>query len=512
MEAAPVCTPRAGKACHEGDVFWFDSCGRATDRVEDCHGRACLGITCASARTLADRCGTVTAYGRCDGEIARACVLGELVSIDCADRGERCAQGNEGVECRAAGDDDCRESAPDRCRGTRLSQCVDGRTRVIDCALRNAECVVKESVGQCVAQMGSPRSKVEICNGIDDDDDDAVDERAVCETVKLVPIVARGAVLTDLPERMQIELAIVNRIYQPRVFEWARPVDTRAPLTVFPKGETLAVARELTADLRTQLGPAFAIPVLFVEKLDMEPPKSGISTLPNNRCGGVRVEDAPAPAYGLIVLADSRMPETLAHELGHYLGLCHTHEQVEHYAATDGDAPFCELTGDGICDTPLDPGRERCLVDGSCGVLCPHDDALPEAANAMSYYLGCRRALSAEQLHEAERNLALRRGWSACLEPDACACQPGAAGTCPAEMSCHPAGESHYTCGMDGPALPGAPCQGSSQCSAGALCLQLAGSAGERGRCVRPCQPGAAQCDCAELGPPFSVCREDLSP
>jgi hypothetical protein len=515
--AARVCEPRAAKACNGGDVFWFDSCGRATDRVEACGGRRCLGISCAPARRREDRCGSVTAHGRCDGEVARACVGGEVVRVDCAQRGQRCVHGGEGVQCRDPSKDDCKSSQPDRCTGSRLEQCVDGQLLSIDCALRKAQCVegdADDPQARCVTtEAKAPSAQVELCNQLDDDDDDRVDEDAVCEGATLVAVVADGATLTDLAQRMHDELAILNRIYAPLTFRWGDLVSLPAGFARFPSRQMADAAQQVAAAVRAKLGAGFFIPVLFVQELDIEPPKSGIATLPNNRCGGVRVQDAPAPLPGLIVLADLRMPETLAHELGHYLGLCHTHDRVEQHAVLDREAPLCELSGDGICDTALDPGKEYCVADPSCTVYCAHDDARPEAENAMSYYLGCRRALSADQLREAERNLALRRGWSRCLDKAACACRPGEPAACPIEMSCRPergGGENRFACELDGPALPGAPCQDSAQCSGGGLCLTLAASGQAHGRCARACIPGpTAGCDCVDLGLPFSVCRED---
>src|SRR5688572_29898917 len=47
ISPAVACEPRATKACHRGDVHWFDSCGRATELIEACAGRLCFDIACA---------------------------------------------------------------------------------------------------------------------------------------------------------------------------------------------------------------------------------------------------------------------------------------------------------------------------------------------------------------------------------------------------------------------------------------------------------------------------------
>lgn len=46
---------------------------------------------------------------------------------------------------------------------------------------------------------------------------------------------------------------------------------------------------------------------------------------------------------------------TLAHEVGHFFGLMHT------FGLLDGN--LCDTAGDGICDTPYDPGPDRCSLE-----------------------------------------------------------------------------------------------------------------------------------------------------
>jgi hypothetical protein len=143
----------------------------------------------------------------------------------------------------------------------------------------------------------------------------------------------------------------------------------------------------------------------------------------------------------------------------------------------------------------------------SCGVACTDSRARPDVSNVMSYYMPCRRGLSAEQMAVVEDGLELRRGWFRCLDPSACPCRPGDPGACPREMTCRPMyGTDAATCRLDGPALPGAPCNDVGQCSDGAVCLGDARSA----RCARACRASDAACTCAEVGLPFQICREDL--
>lgn len=499
------CAPRASKACAEGDVYWFDACGERGERVEACHGRACLDIACAPAERFVSHCGSVDAYGRCDGELALACVVGRLVTVDCAASGKRCVEGREGVRCETAGAGFCTGRELPHCEGRKLVQCVEGRLEASDCARHSGRCEQVGGVGRCVGARAELQPRpIELCNQRDDDDDGKVDEDQVCDAVTLVPVVAAGAALSDLEGRMRRELEILNEIYQPRQFRWHEAIVGPAKLVRFPARELDRVAASINAQVSAALKGAFFVPVLFVESLDLEPPKGGISTLPNNSCGGVRVSDRASPPYGLIVLADERMPETLAHELGHYLGLCHTHEQVERFSAVDPRVPACEVTGDAICDTAYDPGPSSCKADATCTVLCDDAAARPLGADVMGYYLGCRRGLSADQLRETERNLSLRRGWSRCLDPSACPCTPGDVKSCPVGMSCRPTNE-RAVCLLDGASAPGGACSDAGQCGAGAVCLTAGGP--QAGRCVRACVAG---CRCVDVGIGFQVCGEDL--
>src|SRR5258706_13674998 len=109
---------------------------------------------------------------------------------------------------------------------------------------------------------------------------------------------------------MQIELAILNRVYAPTSFRWVKVASTSQGYVTFDANNLETVAAELG---RTAF-PNFYVAVLYVQELRLDPPKGGISTMPNNRCGGVRLSDRPVAADGLIVLAEGRQPETLAHE------------------------------------------------------------------------------------------------------------------------------------------------------------------------------------------------------
>jgi hypothetical protein len=183
---------------------------------------------------------------------------------------------------------------------------------------------------------------------------------------------------------------------------------------------------------------------------------------------------------------------------------------VARFAVARPGEPPCMRSGDGICDTPVDPGPNQCQEQGPCDLYCPRSGDRPDALNVMSYYLGCRRSLTADQFAEVSRGLQLRRGWFRCLDPNDCSCDPHRADSCPAAMSCHPGTsvDAAWSCELDGPALPGAACRGTSQCSQGAICL-VSKDSQSAGRCARPCR-SEGECSCADVGLPIRICAEDL--
>jgi hypothetical protein len=525
--AAADCESRAELACHDGDVFWFDSCGRAEQRFESCGAHGCEDARCGEADPAPDECGRTSAYGQCTGSVAEACVQGRLTRVDCASHRQRCVMTSEGAACLPLDDKNaCRGDEPARCEGQRLKLCVDGLYRTLDCSARRAHCSERGRVAQCeidpslnLPPLGEANN--ELCDGKDNDNDGTIDEGDACAEVPLVAFVAEGATLVNHELRMQNELEILNRVYAPTKFRWARVKKALGNYRKFDSKDLEQAASNLSQSESRFLpgrddalsddtrGLDFYIPVLYTEELKMRPPKSGLSTLPNARCGGVRLSDLPSPVSGLIVLSESRQPETLAHEMGHYLGLCHTHEQLGRFVVSGEPLAECQLSGDSVCDTPNDPGPPACYQTEPCTLMC-RDASRPDPFNIMSYYIGCRRALSPEQLSVTAKNLALRRGWFRCQDPHGCQCDPTRKAACPQEMSCRPsaAGAAPWFCELDGANWPGTLCQDSSQCSRRAFC---AGSTQMGSRCIRPCNE-EPDCSCIDVGLPIGVCREDLNP
>lgn len=177
----------------------------------------------------------------------------------------------------------------------------------------------------------------------------------------------------------------------------------------------------------------------------------------NNTINVLGLATFPWASYHLLAFTPSWDEKTLAHEMGHFLGLLHTHEKSYRYTPESEWSPaidiaFCDCipneflpdyelcadcnepcdcdcsnSGDFICDTAVDPGinvnnpnspgslycSASCeTIDCPISVPVPNGSPIPftyypDKTNLMSYYSACRNRFSALQLDRMVEVIAL---------------------------------------------------------------------------------------------------------
>lgn len=479
------------------------------------------------------RCLPLGRVATCDGDTATGCTAGRHFAIDCAAQGKRCVMGEEGAICRERTALDCTPGFdPARCEGDVLWACGEGQWQRWDCTRQLARCEAGPVGARCVRTRPFPGGEAcgpcgcpptfdtpERCDGRDNDGDGFVDENLDCPVVTLLPIIVTddGGEHAYPPEELDDELRRLNSDFAREdglglTFAWGETVSLSEPRWKIVHAEALDAlfaAAPLPAD-------TFVIPVFLVDEIWLDDvPRPGVATPPNGMCGGQRRTPDPQPAVGGVAVGKPRWPTTLSHEIGHYLGLCHTHQASEDALVVEdpetGEAcsETCALEGDGICDTPRDPGPPSCTSAEGCLVTCERGEQ-PDVANLMSYYPTCRNTFTAEQARTMRHAAELRRGWQPCLGPQGCACEPLGDG-CPEGMTCRrmlAEGAAAWQCGLDGATLPGGRCDDPAECGHGSTCV-VAGDG--IGRCARPCALVSPGCTCAlETGLEVPFCAEDL--
>ena len=527
----PGCSPQEDTICIRGDAWWIDSCGNPHEKAEECGVALCEDGVCVGPDPACLDIGA----GRCEDGVAVGCAAGRVYRRDCAVSGQQCVQTEEGPACRAADGIPCALGSAPRCDGDTLVSCVNGLQQRLSCTSVGASCqTLRGGLADACVRPGSATrpdgcsacgcepdpEAVELCNGQDDDGDGFVDEGVDCGVVDLVAVVvADAAGNTDYTDDdFAAELERINRYFAREDdlglrFRWADTVYLDAEAWLEIDDTELQAVLAGSAHIRER--EAFYIPVVFTRTLLVDAvPRPGLATPPNGICGGVRRVQGRQPLVGGVVIAKQRWESTVAHEIGHYLGLCHTHAPTVDAVLGESEtgepcAEPCRVEGDGICDTPIDPGPLGCSVDESCGLVCD-DGAAADASNVMAYYPTCRSGFTAEQMRVVRQGLAWRRGWYPCVF-EACTCRPGE-GDCAEGMTCSPydGGEDgqRWQCRLDGPAPPGAPCETADACDGG-LCVRLAegGSA-----CARMCTDDTPACTCGAVpGIDVPLCSEDLA-
>ena len=548
-DAPPAACPGPSTSeCRQGDLWLVDACGDPQRKLEECGQQLCRTrrYPCATGTCSAPACDQpdedpceYPEQGRCEGQVVAACVAGRAHEIDCAKLGMVCSEGDEGAECVPRPRVGC--SGLPRCQGDVLWWCEHGGGVQRDCAAIGARCLVLEGAHQpsCVevrppaadsdptcGPCGCPLAlapEETRCDGHDDDGDGLVDEELDCGVVPVLALLASDATGDTSHSRVDVEeeLARVNQLFAstgvPGHLTFALAgveVLAEPALLELDEDELARLATSTRLAQQVAVQPGFVLPVLFTDTLSGGggTPKVGVSTLPNGTCGGM--QESVGPELGLVAVAKARSRTTLAHEIGHFLGLCHTHDQpqgapvaavADARGAIESCAGPCRDEGDGLCDTPYDPGPSECPYDLTCSAHCTGGDE-PDATNLMSYYTECRSRFSDDQVRLMQHSLALRRGWQPCTQ-ERCPCTLGGA-DCPVGMSCRLRDGGEARCTLDGPLPAAAACDSGLACGRNAMCLRSGASAGAR--CVRACTASTPDCRCVAAQDGLSVCVDDF--
>lgn len=117
------------------------------------------------------------------------------------------------------------------------------------------------------------------------------------------------------------------------------------------------------------------------------------STIRCGRTGGFSYILSERTNNLVLSLFDLEDKKTIVHEMGHFFGLYHTFEEAQF--GKDDFTGDCKLIGDGICDTPPDPGTafevyvnySNCEMMGFVDV--EGNEYKPQINNFMTYYKPC---------------------------------------------------------------------------------------------------------------------------
>jgi hypothetical protein len=192
-------------------------------------------------------------------------------------------------------------------------------------------------------------------------------------------------------EQLYRELDAVNLIYSGSGFEF---FFCGSPRTI-AGSKSIYTYQEAVDLLNRPYHVPGTINIFYLDEIGSQELSSfacGISTFPFN--------SSPPNRFIIMQKGCSTNGSTLAHEIGHFFGLLHTHETAVGLELVDGSN--CTSAGDLICDTPADPnlaisGLRGCAYEAAFTDL-NGDLYRPDPANIMSYApASCRRRFTDEQ-------------------------------------------------------------------------------------------------------------------
>lgn len=147
---------------------------------------------------------------------------------------------------------------------------------------------------------------------------------------------------------------------------------------------------------------------------------------PDGACGWARFTALLPSDYIVIANSCADNTSTVAHEIGHYFDLYHTHETT--FGAECVNGSNCTTAGDLLCDTPADPNltgnvtaSPGCSYTGTAVDGCSSSAYTPSTHNIMSYsQKECRDVFTAQQNAKILFTIANARNYlnySCCVSP-----------------------------------------------------------------------------------------------
>ena len=320
-----VCTHHQLRVCEGGDAWWRDGCGRAEEPAQRCDDMLCEKGRCVPPES-GPPCEKLSEGGRCDGDLLRYCDHGRARAVDCAALGRRCGRDvhNGEIHCLSSS---CLPG--DACYDQRLVEaCEDEELQTLLCGPHERCELDAHHHPRCVRHLGRPLP----CQGC------ACPSPSPMEPLPPIDVVAfliadESGHAAESEERARARRwPMPPRCSPCRATRLdcrsrcARCAPSSVPVGSRPRGPTVREA-ELDAELHP-LNQPFFVPVVFTRDITIgEKAAAGVRvTFPGSSCADLpprgEVRD-----QGVILLARLRYRTTLAHELGHYFGLCHTHQR-----------------------------------------------------------------------------------------------------------------------------------------------------------------------------------------